>query len=109
MLWLWLYFTVGNLGTGNILKSALKLIISALAAGSVAQVVKVLVWPFIDMTKFSGVFIQLVAASLAGLLVYAVFCYFLKSEELFGLLSSLKNKWPFRHIKIDDQGEAQGL
>jgi len=109
LLWGWLYFTVGSLDIGNILRSVVKLTISAIAAGAVAQVMKSIVWPFIDMTKFSGVFIQLAAAGLAGILVYAVFCYFLKSEELFGFLSSLKNKWPFRQVKIDDQGEARGL
>jgi len=109
LLWLWLYFTVGHLDIGNILISALKLTASALAAGGAAQVTKVLVWPFIDMTKFSGVFIQLVAAGSVGILVYLGFCYLFGSEELAGFWSSWKNKKILKRYKVDDRSEARGV
>lgn len=109
LLWVWLYFSVGNLDISNILISVLKFTASGIAAGIAAQMMKVIVWPFIDMTKFSGVFIQLVAAALVGLLVYALFCYLFKSEELFYFLNALRNRWPLRKVKIDDQGEARGV
>ncbi len=108
-LWLAIYFKVGNLDISNILKSVLKFTASAIAAGSIAQVMKVIVWPFIDMTRFSGVFIQLSASVLSGLIIYLFLCYLLGSEELFGFLSALKNRWPFRKVKVGDQGEARGV
>lgn len=108
-LWLWLQFSVGSLDIGKIINSVLRFTASAIAAGLAAQVTKVLVWPFIDMTKFSGVFTQLLAAGLAGTLTYAFFCWLLRSEELMGFLSSLRQRWPFKKVAIDDQGEARGV
>jgi len=109
LLWAWLYVKVGALDLANILIALLKFTVSAVAAGLAAQITKILVWPFIDMTKFSGVFIQLCTAALAGILIYLLFCYLFKSEELFGFLASLRSRWPFRKVKIDDQGEARGV
>jgi len=106
LLWIWLHLRVGVLDIGNIFIAVLKFTTSAIAAGGAAQIMKVLVWPFIDMTKFSGVFIQLVAAGGAGLLVYILFCYLFKSEELFGFIASLKNRWPFSKVKLEDQLSA---
>lgn len=109
LLWIWLYFSVGNLDISNIVISVLKFTASAIAAGLAAQIMKVVVWPFIDMTKFSGVFIQLMVAGIAGLIVYILFCYLFKSEELYGFIAALKNRWPFKKVKVDDQGEARGV
>jgi len=109
LLWIWLYFSVGNLDISNIVISVLKFTASAIAAGLAAQIMKVVVWPFIDMTKFSGVFIQLMVAGIAGLVVYIFFCYLFKSEELYGFIAALKNRWPFKKVKVDDQGEARGV
>jgi putative peptidoglycan lipid II flippase len=103
LLWIYLYFHVGALDSGNIFIAVLKFTISAIAAGGAAQIMKVVVWPFIDMTKFSGVFIQLLAAGGAGLLVYLFFCYLFRSEELFGFAASLKSRLSINKVKIDDQ------
>jgi len=109
LLWIWLSVKIGNLDIVNILTAAAKFTVSAVAAGGAAQIMKVIIWPFIDMTKFSGVFIQLIVGGLAGILVYIFFCYLLKSEELFGFLSSLNKRLPVRKVGIDDQGEARGI
>jgi len=109
LLWAWLYFKVGALDLFNILRAALKFIVAALAAGIAVQLMKVVIWPAIDMTKFSGVFIQLSVSAAVGLAVYLIFCYLFSSEELLGFLTSLRNRWPFRKVKIDDQGEARGV
>lgn len=109
LLWIFLYFSIGHLDISNILSSVLKFTASAVGAGLTAQMMKLVVWPFIDMTKFSGVFIQLMASVFFGLLVYVLLGYLLKSEELFGFLAALKNRLPFRKVKIDDQGEARGV
>jgi putative peptidoglycan lipid II flippase len=109
LLWIWLSVKIGELDIKHILRSVLKFMPSALAAGGAAQITKVLIWPFIDMTKFSGVFIQLAVAGIVGLLVYFFFCYLFRSEELYGFLAALRNHLPFKKVKIDDQGEARGI
>ena len=103
LLWIMLHTRVGALDIGNILIAVLKFTTSAIAAGGAAQIMKVVVWPFIDMTKFSGVFIQLVAAGGFGILIYLLFCYLLRSEELFGFIASVRQRWPFHKVRIDDQ------
>jgi len=109
LLSIWLYVKVGTLDFNKIFLSSLKFIAAAIAAGIAAQMMKVVVWPYIDMTKFSGVFIQLVASFGVGTLVYAWFCYLLNSEEFFWFIDALKNRWPFKKVKIGDQGEARGV
>lgn len=109
LLWAWLYFKVGSLDLVNILIASGKFIIASLAAGMATQITKVLVWPYINMTKTSGVFTQLFLASIAGLLVYLLFCYLFRSEELSGFVSSVSRRLPFKKLKIEDQGEARGV
>jgi len=109
LLWLWLHFKVGDLGVYSIFVSTAKFMVAAIAAGLATQIAKVLVWPFIDMTKFTGVFLQLCLSFLAGILVYALFCYLFRSEEFFILVSAVRRRWPFRKVKINDQGEARGI
>ncbi|MFA5162955.1 MAG: murein biosynthesis integral membrane protein MurJ [Patescibacteria group bacterium] len=109
LLGVWLYSEVGDLDIRKILGSSLKFCVAAILGGTVLQLAKLAVWPFIDMTRFSGVFIQLSVSLGLGLLVYLMTCYFLRSEELFGLLASLKNRWPFRKVEVEDQGEARGV
>ncbi len=103
LLWIWLYVKVGIMDIGNILIAVIKFTVSSAAAGGAAQIMKVIVWPFIDMTKFSGVFIQLMAAGIFGLMVYVFFCYLFQSEELFSLAASFRKRLPFNRVKIDDQ------
>jgi putative peptidoglycan lipid II flippase len=109
LLFIWIYLETKIINISQILFSVLKFTIAAIFAGLAAQVTKSLVWPFIDMTKFSGVFIQLISAGAAALLVYGFLCYAFKSDELLGFLNSLKNRWPFKKVRIDDQGEARGV
>lgn len=109
LLWGWLYVKVGSLDFANIVVASLKFIAAAIAAGLAAQLLKVPVSRFVDMTRFSGVFIQLVISVSAGLLVYAIFCYLLRSEEFFGFMSALRKRLPFKKVRIDDQGEARGV
>lgn len=109
LLWIWLSIAVGSLDMKRITISVAKFTVSAFAAGGAAQIMKALVWPFIDMTKFSGVSIQLLVSGSVGLAVYLVFCYLLRSEELAELLSSLRRRLSFKKTKVGDQGEAMGI
>ncbi len=104
LLWAWLYVKVGTLEFANIMLASLRFLAAAIAAGIAAQLMKVVVWPYIDMGTFSGVFIQLGASFGAGVLVYALFCYLLGSEEFIGFLNICRQKLPFKKIKIGDQG-----
>jgi putative peptidoglycan lipid II flippase len=70
LLWTWLYVKVGALDLGNILLATLKFIIAAIGAGLASQIMKVVVWPYIDMSKFSGVFIQLIVSNTLNRSVY---------------------------------------
>lgn len=105
----WLYSEIGDLDISTIFRSVLKFSLSAILAGLALQATKSLVWPFIDMTRFSGVLIQLLASAGIGLLIYLAACYLLRSEELFGLLNAFKKRLPFRRVQVDDQGEARGV
>jgi putative peptidoglycan lipid II flippase len=90
LLWTWLHFQVGNLDISNIIKSATKFSLAAIGAGLAVQLMKVFISPVIDMTRFSGVLIQLISSGLAGVLAYLFMCYLLGSEELNTFINSLK-------------------
>ena len=108
-LWLWLYFKVGSLDLDKIFISVLKFAGAAIGAGVVVQVLKIVIWPFIDMKTFFGVFTQLAVAGLGGLFAYILFCYFFRSEELLTAIAICKRRLPWRKAKLADQGEARGL
>lgn len=108
-LWIWLYFRVGSLDLDKILVSVLKFSGAAIGAGAVVQILKVAVWPFIDMTTFAGVFIQLVVSASGGIMVYIVLCRVFKSEELLAAIIMFKRRLPVKKAKLADQGESRGL
>lgn len=109
LLWLVLYQQIGSLDLTKILKSVIKFSASAIAAGAMVQVLKLAIWPFIDMTTFWGVFIQLVVAGTGGAFTYLFFCYLLKSEELDSAMKVLTRRLPWKKAKINSQDEARGL
>jgi putative peptidoglycan lipid II flippase len=109
LLWIRLHFTVGDLDIDRIVVSSFKFTVGAVAAGLAIQIMKVVIWPFIDMTTFFGVLMQLSASALAGVIIYALFCWLLGSEEFFSLLRSVRRRLPFKTFKSDDQGEARGV
>lgn len=92
LLWLWLHFILGKLDEIKILISVVKFSVSALACGFVVQIVKVIIWPYIDMTRFWGVFIQGAAAGFSGLAVYFLICYIARSEELFSFWQFIRKR-----------------
>ncbi len=108
LLWIWLHFKVGDLGVNKILSSALKFSFSAIGAGFVIQLMKIILWPFIDMTTFLGVFIQLSGSAVAGILTYIFFCYLFGSEELTTFYDSFCRRLPFRKSPVNDSTEARG-
>jgi putative peptidoglycan lipid II flippase len=109
LLWLWLRIEIGNLDEVRILISAIKFSAAALVGGIAVQGMKLLIWPYIDMTRVWGVLAQGLAAGISGILIYIAFCALFKSEELFNFWSSVKRRLPWKKIEADDQGEARGI
>jgi len=109
LLWLWLYFQIGSLDLNKIFISVFKFSAAAIAAGAMVQLLKIAIWPFIDMSTFIGVFIQLVVAGSGGVITYLLFCYLFKSEELLAALTVCRRRLPWRKNKLISQDEARGL
>jgi putative peptidoglycan lipid II flippase len=92
LLWMLLHFVLGDLNEGKIFVSVVKFSLAGLVCGFVAQEMKGIIWPFIDMTKFLGVLIQGLVAGGCGLLAYALICWLLRSEEMASFVSSAKSR-----------------
>lgn len=112
LLWLALRLEIGNMDEVKILVSTIKFSAAALAGGITVQGMKVLIWPFIDMTKFWGVLTQGLVAGLSGIFIYAVVCSLLRSEEFINLWTPIKCRlcrplW--KKVETGDQGEARGI
>lgn len=109
VLWTVLRVELGRLDEIKILRSVIKFSIAALACGIAVQGAKVIVWPFIDMTKTMGVFVQGAAAGFFGIMVYIVISWLLQSEELFNFWNGFKRRLPWSKVETGDQGEARGI
>lgn len=109
ILWLRLHNEIGSLDEMKILVAVLKFSGAAMLAGSTIQIIKLIVWPYIDMTKTWGVFTQGFLAGAAGLAVYVLASYILKSEELLNFWAGLKRRMSWNKLSTDDQGEARGI
>jgi len=109
LLWVWLHVKIGNMDQTKILVSTAKFSAAGIAAGFVVQMMKNIVWPYIDMTTFFGVLAQGTAAALFGIITYLLVCALLKSEEFYDFLSLIKRKLSWRKVKVGDQGEVRGL
>lgn len=95
----------------HIILSVLKFSIAAFFAGVAIQAMKVLVWPYADLTRFWGVLLQGAAAGLFGTLVYFSMCSLLRSEEFLEFWQTVKKRF-FKQslaIETEDQGEARGV
>jgi putative peptidoglycan lipid II flippase len=106
-----LHRRLGNLDERKIIISVLKYTVAAFLAACAIQAMKLLIWPFTDMTRFWGVLLQAAAAGIFGTLVYLGMCSLLKSEEFNDLWQAAKKRFqkPKLDFKADDQGEARGI
>lgn len=109
LLWLLLLKELGSMDEMKIIKSSLIFSIGAIACGTTIQAAKMFIHPYIDMTRFSGVFLQGFYAGVTGMLVYVLVCYLLRSEELFNFFESIKKRLPFKKVETGDHGEARGI
>lgn len=108
-LWLALRVELGEVDEFRILMSAIKFSVAALACGITVQGMKLVIWPYIDMTKLWGVLAQGLVAGFSGMLVYLAFCSLLKSDELYSFWNSIKRRLPWKKVEAGDQGEARGI
>lgn len=108
-LWLALRPELGDLDEMRVLVSTVKFSAAAIVCGVVAQATKLAVWPFVDMSRFWGVFTQGAMAGICGIVVYLLMCYILRSEELFALWALVKKRIPWKKTTTGDQGEARGI
>jgi putative peptidoglycan lipid II flippase len=109
LLWIFLRFDLGGMDEVKIFKSVAKFSLAAILAGLAAQFTKTSIAEWVDMTRFLGILIQGFSAGLAGLAVYFITCYILRSEELYGFWSGFKRRLPWAKIDTGDHTEARGI
>lgn len=109
LLWLALRLEIGNLDEARILKSTFKFSIATLLAGLIIQLAKILVAQVVDMNRLWGILTQGALAAGAGIIVYLLFCYIFKSEELFSFWASIKRRLWKTKVETIDRGEARGI
>ena len=109
LLWLRLNIILGDLNLSNIISAVFVYTLAAIFCGIVVQTSKLAIWPFIDMTTFLGVFIQLTVCASLGLLTFFLICYYLKNPEAKEFLETVKKRLPWKKTKSLDAGEARGL
>ncbi len=111
LLWIILRLEIGSMDEFKILVSTIKFSIAAMATGFTVQIVKgfVVDYGLVDMNKFLGVFGQGFLAGVSGILVYIIFSYLLRSEELFDFWASIRRRIHGKKIETGDRGEARGI
>ncbi len=111
LLFVFLHYHLHGLDERRIIISISKYTIAAFLAACAIQAMKLLVWPYADMSRFWGVLLQASAAGIFGSLVYLGMCSLLKSEEFAELWKAAKTRLlkPSADFKADDQGEARGI
>lgn len=111
VLFVLLRWRLGYLDEKKIIISVSKFLGAALIMALSIQAMKLLVWPYADMTRFWGVLLQGGLAGLFGLMVYLAVCSLLKSEEFSELWAATKIRLVASAKKLvsDDQSEVRGV
>jgi len=99
-----------NLDDKRIISVILKISLSALAAGLVAQLAKYLIEPYINLDTFVGVFSQMIFAGGVGAGVYLTLAYFFDLEEFHYLKKLFSSRiFRLRPPLPEDPTEASGI
>lgn len=110
LLFIALRLEIGSFGESRLIVSTVKFVIAALIAAVAIQAMKLLVWPYSDMTQLWGVLLQGGLAGLFGLVVYIGICSLLRCEELTDFWQSFKQRvLGSKPAATGDQGEARGI
>lgn len=92
LLWFLLRMRIGQLDDWQIFKTILRFFVAAIGMAGTIQVLKGVMAPLVNMQTFVGVFGQGLVAGLAGLLIFAVICFLLRSPEMLTFFRVLKGK-----------------
>lgn len=92
LLWVPLRGRIGSLDEARLLKALLVFSVAGIASGFTMQFLKPLSVQLVPLDTFLGVLLQASLAGGAGLVVYVVICYLLRSEELQGVRDALARK-----------------
>lgn len=99
-----------SLDDRKIISVVLKIAVSALFAGLVAQLAKYFSSFYVNLDTFAGVFAQMSAAAALGIITYLTFSYFFRLEELFYLKTFLFSKFRRAPVSLpEDPTEASGI
>ena len=109
LLWLMLKIDLGELDEWHILFATLKISFASLGAGIAVQAMKFVIVPYIDMTRFWGVLTQGLTAGMTGIVVFVLFAWLTRSEELENLWRSIAARTKREKIETEDRGEARGI
>ena len=111
LLFMLLHRRLGSLDEKRISISVAKYSAAAIGMALAIQATKLLIWPYVDMTRFWGILLQGSFAGIFGLIVYFAICSLLKSEEAAELWASAKVRLfdSAQDLKSDDQGEVRGI
>jgi putative peptidoglycan lipid II flippase len=101
---------LNELDDKKIISVVLKISVSALAAGLVAQLAKYLISSFVNLDTFVGVFSQMAFAGFFGIAVYFFLSYLFKLEEFHYLKKLFSSRFfRFRQSLPEDPTEASGI
>lgn len=92
-LWIPLRLRIGSLDESRIIRSLVSISVAGLCAAIAAQFLKPFAVRVLPLETFMGVFFQATVAGGAGLFVYGIVAYALRSEELHNLLIGVRRKF----------------
>lgn len=99
-----------NLDDKNIIKSIVKIGLASFAAGVGIQLAKYGTEFIIDLDTFLGVFTQLAASSVVGLLIFIAICHILKLEEFLRFKNALTRRlFKSEQAIIESTDEVSGI
>jgi putative peptidoglycan lipid II flippase len=99
-----------NLDDGKILSVVLRISVSAMCAGLIAQLAKYLISPYINLDTFIGVFEQMIFAGTFGIGTYLVLTHYFALEEFYYLKKLFSTRFfRLRAPLPEDPTEASGI
>jgi putative peptidoglycan lipid II flippase len=105
LLWAFLRQKTDGLDERKIFTSLAALSVAGIGCAMAAQGMKYVVVQFIQLDTFWGVFLQSGVASVAGLSLYVLLAYLLKSPELKSILSGVQRKF-LKNAQVAEVGDV---
>ncbi len=93
LLALLLHYKLGKFDGEKIIISSIKIVIATFLLSITSQAIKYPIESVMGLETFIGVALQVMAATLGGIIVYIASCWLMKSEELNIFINSLRKKF----------------